>query len=103
MTRNDCFVARVGPTTPRQFGAKPPTCPHWAVPRPPDGSLAVRAAERGAAIECSLTGEFPREPETAEPLTSNPEPWSPPSRFFRHWHGPCWISAPFFALVTLDA
>jgi hypothetical protein len=63
----------------------------------------VRAAEIGAAIRCSLAGDFPRETETAEPLTSNPEPWSPPSGFFRHWHGPCWISALFCTLVTLDS
>src|SRR5205085_7044654 len=48
-----------GPTTPNQFGAKPQTCPHWAVHGPPDGSLAVRAAQIGAAIRCSLS-----EPET---------------------------------------
>jgi hypothetical protein len=53
------LVERVGPTTPKPFGAKPQTCPHWAVPGPPDGSWAVRAAERGAAIRCSLS-----EPET---------------------------------------
>src|SRR5262249_27790794 len=47
------------------------TCPHWAVPGPPDGSSAVRAADIGAAIRCSRAGDVPRETETAEPLTSH--------------------------------
>src|SRR5262249_44901246 len=95
------YPARVGPTTPKQFGTKHQPCPHLAVHGPPNGSLAARAAEMGAAIRCSLAGAFPRERETADPLTSNPEPWSPPSSFFRHWYGPCWISAPFCTFVTL--
>src|SRR5262245_22027562 len=52
-------------------------CPHRALPGPLDGNLAVRAAEMGAAIRCPRAGDFPRETETAESLTSNPEPWSP--------------------------
>ena len=40
---------------------------------------------------------------TAEPLTSNPEPWSPPSSGFRQWPAPCGISALFCTLVTFDS
>ena len=68
---------RVGPTTPKLFGAKTQTCPQLAAPVPPDSSLAVRAAEMAAAIRCSLVGDFPWETVTAEPLTSNPGPRSP--------------------------
>ena len=38
----------------------------------------MRAAEMGAMIRCSLVGDFLRETETAEPLTSTPE--ASPSR-----------------------
>ena len=51
--------ARVGPTTPKQFGAKHQTCPQLAVHVRPDSSLAVQAAEMGAAIRCSRVGDFP--------------------------------------------
>jgi hypothetical protein len=34
-------------------------CPQLAVHVPPDSSLAVWAAEMGAAIRCSLVGDFP--------------------------------------------
>src|SRR5262249_33293990 len=71
-----------------------------AVDGSPDSSLGVRAAEMGAAIGCSLVGDFPRGTETAEPPTGQPEQWSPSSRFFRHWHNPCRISAPLCTSVT---
>jgi hypothetical protein len=74
--------ARVGPTTPQQFGAKHQTCPHWAVPGTPDSTLEMGAAEMGTAIRCPVFGDSTRGTETAEPLTSNPEPWSPPSSGF---------------------
>jgi len=38
-------LARVGPKTPKQFGTKHQTSPHFAVHVPRGGSLAVRAAE----------------------------------------------------------
>ena len=71
-----------GPTTPKQFGAKHQTCPHLAVHVPPDSTLEMGAAEMGAAIRCPVVGDSPRGTETAEPLTSTPEPWSPPSSCF---------------------
>jgi hypothetical protein len=37
-------LARVGPTTPKQSGAKHQTCPHLAIRGPPEASLAVRVA-----------------------------------------------------------
>jgi hypothetical protein len=67
------------------------------------GTLAVRAAEMRAPIRCSLAEVFPRKTELAEPLTFNPEPWTPPSGFVRHWHGPSWISDPFGTLVAIDS
>ena len=82
-------LARFGPTTPKQVRVTGQTFAHLAIHVPPDGSLAVRAAEMGVTIRCSLAGDFSRETETAEPLTSDSEPWSPPSSLFRHWHGPC--------------
>jgi hypothetical protein len=45
----------------------------------------VRAAEMSTAIRCLLTGDSRRETEMADPLTSNPEPWSPRICLFRHW------------------
>ena len=78
--------------TPKQFGAKHQTCSHFAVHQPPDSTLEMGAAEMGAAIRCPVVGDSPRGKETAEPLTSTPEPWSPPSSCFRQWQGPCSIS-----------
>src|SRR5262249_45106861 len=89
--------------TPRPLGAKPPTGPQWAVHVPPASRLAVRAAEMGAAIRGARVGDFPGETETAEPLTSHPEPWSPPSGCFRHGPGPCGISAHLSACVRFVA
>ena len=47
--------------TPRPFGAKHPTCHHWAVRVPHDGSLAVWTAERGTLIRCSDPETLPEE------------------------------------------
>ena len=88
-TNREPRLARVGPTTPKQFGAKHQTCPHLAVHVPPDSTLEMGAAEMGAAIRCPVVGDFPRGTETAEPLTSTPEPWSPASGWFGQWHGRC--------------
>src|SRR5262249_50243793 len=74
--------ARVGPTTPKQLGAKHQTCPHLAVHGPPDSTLEMGAAKMGAAIRCPVVGDSPRGRERAEPLTSTPESRSPPSRCF---------------------
>ena len=51
-------LARFGPTTPKQFGAKHQTNPYLAVHVPPDSTLEMGAAEMGAAIRCSLAGDF---------------------------------------------
>ena len=75
-------LARFGPTTPKQFGGKHQTCPHLAVHLPPDSTLEMGAAEMGAAIRCPVLGDTPRGTEMAEPLTSTPEPWSPPSSWW---------------------
>jgi hypothetical protein len=66
------LFARVGPTTPKHFGAKLQTCPHLAVRAPPDGSLSVGAAEVCAAIRRFLIGDSPRETEMVEPTSSPP-------------------------------
>jgi hypothetical protein len=44
---------------------------------PEESTLEIGAAEMGAAIRCPVVGDSPRGKETAEPLTSTPEPWSP--------------------------
>ena len=85
-------LARVGPTTPKQFGAKHQTCPHLVVHLRPDRTWEMGAAHRGAAIRGPGVGDSPRGRETAEPLTSTPEPGSPPSRGFGPWQGPWSIS-----------
>src|SRR4051794_5303493 len=59
--------------------AKHHPCPHRAARGPPDGSLMVRAADLGTATRRPLAGDFPPETEPEEPLTSHPEPCSPPS------------------------
>jgi len=82
VTSNRESFARVGSDTPKQFGAKHQACPHLAVHVPPDSTLEMGAAEMGAAIRCPVVGDSPRRTETAEPLTSSPEPWSPPSSCF---------------------
>ena len=77
----------------KRFGAKHQSCPQLVVHGPPESSLAVRAAEMGAAIRCSLVGDFPSETETVEPLTSNPEPWSPPIQLLPTLALPVWVLA----------
>jgi hypothetical protein len=63
----------------------------------------VQRYEPALRLEVQLRLTDPKLRRLLEPLTSNPEPWSPPSRGFRHWPGPCGISALFCTLVTFDS
>jgi transposase len=80
------YLARVGPTTPKQFGAGYRMCPHLAVRTPPDGSLSARAAELCVAIRCFLDGDSLRETEMAE-AALHPPPARP---YIQIW--PCFPS-----------
>jgi hypothetical protein len=51
------------------IGREASDAPHLAVPVPPDGSLAVRPAERNAALRCSAAGGFAEQPRR---LTRSP-------------------------------
>src|SRR5271156_4069828 len=47
--RTRVVLAHVGPTTPKQFGAKHQTCPHLAFHVPPDSTLEMGAPEYGCS------------------------------------------------------
>jgi hypothetical protein len=53
-------VARVGPTTPKQFSAKHQTCANLAAQVPPNSTLEMGVAEMGAAIRSPVVGGSPR-------------------------------------------
>jgi hypothetical protein len=75
-------LARFGPTTPKQFGAKHQTCPHLAAHVRPNSTLEIGAAALGAAIRSAVVGGSPRVTKTAGPLRFIREPWSPPCSCF---------------------
>ena len=58
--------ARVGPTTPKSFGAKRQTQLYLVDHVHSDGRSAVRAAEPGAAVDGSIIGHFPGGTETSD-------------------------------------
>jgi hypothetical protein len=102
LRRLGCHFARVGPTTPKQYGAKHQMCAHLAVHVPPNSTLEMGAAEMGATIRCPGVGDSPRGTEAAEPLTSAPAPWSP-HQLLLTMAWPMFDLGSFCKLVTLDS
>ena len=95
LVRRRPYLARVGLRTPKSIEPNllrsddteavaviHQACLHLAVHVHPDRTREMGATGMGAAIGCPLVGDSTRGTETAEPLTSTPEQWSPASRCF---------------------
>jgi hypothetical protein len=89
--------SRVGPTRRSNLGRSVRRCPRLAVHVPPDGIMAVWAAEIGAAIRCSWRETGPSKGDGG-PAPPQPGAVVAPPGFFRRWHGPCRILAPSLRL-----